>query len=79
MVNELQAMLSLSNDKGVLHIPKPKPGWIGGRADGFGFELFHEEVNNKGAKGRTLGCMIDLFKILTWEGKVGIFRQTPAR
>ena len=32
-------MFSLLDDKGVIHIPKPKPGWIWGMADGFGLKL----------------------------------------
>ena len=47
-------------------------GWIGGRADGFRFKLFHEQVGSYGANGGTNGCMIGLFKILTLEEEVGI-------
>ena len=46
VLEELVAMFCLLDNKGIIHIPKPKPGWNGGRADGFGFKLFHEQVCN---------------------------------
>ena len=30
VLGELSGMFSLLGDKGVIHISKPKPGWIGG-------------------------------------------------
>ena len=44
-------VFSLLNDKGVIHILKPKTGMIGGRADGFGINLFHEQVAIRGLIG----------------------------
>ena len=37
-------MFCLLDDESVIHIPEPKPGWIGGSADGFGFKLFNEHI-----------------------------------
>ena len=34
----------LVDDKGVIHVPKPDPGDIGGSADGSGFEVLHKQV-----------------------------------
>ena len=73
MLEELVAILCLSDDKGAIHIPNPKPGWIGSRADGFGLKLFHEQVKLR-ANGRAHGCTMDLFKIFTMEEKVCIFQ-----
>ena len=72
MLEKLLAVFSLLDDKGVIHIFKAKPEWIGGRDDCFGFELFHEQVGNKRADGKTHGCAMDLFKILTLEEETGI-------
>ena len=53
VLEELVPMFCLLDDKDAKHVPKPKPGWIGVRADGFGFKIFHEQVcnyeDNKGA------------------------------
>ena len=46
VLEELMAMFCLLDDKGIIHIPKPKLGWTGGRADGLGFKLLHEQVIN---------------------------------
>ena len=46
VLEELITMFSLLDDKGVIHIRKPKPGWIRVSADGFGFKLFHKQVGN---------------------------------
>ena len=40
VLEELVNMFSLLHEKGVMYIPKPKPGWMGGRADGSSFKLF---------------------------------------
>ena len=69
LLEEMLAMFCLLGDKGVIHIPEPKPGWIGCVADGFGFKLFHEQVGNEGANGGTHGCTMDLLKILTLKRK----------
>ena len=69
VLGELVAVFSLLDDKGVVHLPKPKPGWIGGRADGFGFKLFHELVGNKRADGGTHGCTVGLLKMPTLQKK----------
>ena len=70
MLKELLALFCLLDDKSVIHIPKPKPGWIGGSADGLGFNLFHKQA---GYYGETNGCTMHLFIILTLEEKKGIF------
>ena len=67
-------MFCLVDDKGVIHIFKPKPWWIGSSADGFGFKLFHEQVSYNGTNGRTLGCTMDLFIIPTMEKEIGIIQ-----
>ena len=51
----------------------------GGRTDGLNFELFHEQVSNKGANGRVHNCTIDLFKILTLEEEVDVLRQNSSK
>ena len=44
LLEEVLAMFCQFGDKGVIHIPKPQPGWIGGSADGLGFKLYHEQA-----------------------------------
>ena len=44
ILKELLAMFYLLDDKGVIHIPEPKLGWIRSSADSLGFKLFHEQV-----------------------------------
>ena len=44
-----------------------------GRLEGFGFKLFYEQVGYEGADGRTHGCTMNLFIILTLEEVVGVF------
>ena len=46
VLEEMIALFSLCDDKGVIHISKSKPGWIWDSTDGFGFKLFHELVGN---------------------------------
>ena len=53
-------MYYLLGDKGVIHIPKQKPGWIGGSAESFGFKIIHEQVGNNGTNGGIYGCTMDL-------------------
>ena len=65
VLEELMAMFCLLDDKGVIDVSKPKPGWIGGSADGLRFKLFHVQIGNEGANGGTHGCAMDLLKILT--------------
>ena len=41
-INWLEKLLAVScllNDKSVIHISEPQPGWIRGSADGLGFKL----------------------------------------
>ena len=42
MLKELLAVFCLLHDKSVIHIPEPKPVWIGGSGNGFGFKVFHK-------------------------------------
>ena len=49
VLEELVTIYHLLDDKGVIHISKPRPGRTGGRADGFGFKLFHETGLQLGA------------------------------
>ena len=60
-----------------IHIFKPKPGWIGGSADGLGFKLLHEQVGYNGTYGRTHCCAMHLFimQVLTLEEEVGLFQS----
>ena len=74
MLEELVAVFCLLDDKGAIYILNPKPGWIGDRANGFGFKLFHEQVGNKEADVGTHGCAMDLLKILTMKEEIGILR-----
>ena len=46
---------------------RPKCGRVGGSAKGFNFKLLHEQVDNERADGRTHGCIMGLFIILTLE------------
>ena len=41
-------LICLLDDKGVINIPKPKYRWIRGSADGFGFQLLHEQLATMG-------------------------------
>ena len=64
----------LFDDNGVIHIPKLQPRWMGGCVDGLDFKLFHEQVGNNGADGRSHGCLIHLFIILTLEDETDVFK-----
>ena len=68
VLKELLAVFCLLEDKGVIHIPEPKPG-VGGGADGLSFNLFHEQGGNQVADGVTIGCTMDLFKYFPWRRK----------
>ena len=46
----------------------------GGGTDGFAFKLFHEQVSYNDTDGGIHGYTMDLFIILTLEGKVGTFQ-----
>ena len=48
---------------------------IGGGAKSFNFKILHEQVGNERADGRTHGCTMDLFIILTLEEEVSIFKK----
>ena len=48
--------------------------WGGARTDGLNFKLFHEQVTMERANKGTCGCTMDLFKILTLEEEVDIFK-----
>ena len=44
-----------------------------GRTKDLDFELFHKQVGNEGANGRTHGSTTDLFVILTLKKEVCVF------
>ena len=67
------AMFYLLDETSGIHIPTTKPGEIWGRADGLGFEIFHEQVSYHRADRRTHDCTMVLFEILTLQEEVGIF------
>ena len=46
LLEVLVNMFSLLDDRSVIHVHKPESGWIWGKADGFDFKLFHEQVCN---------------------------------
>ena len=56
VVEELLAMFCLLDNKDVIYIPEPKPGCIGGSADGLGFELFCEQVGYLGLMGEPMAA-----------------------
>ena len=74
VLEELIAVFYLLDDKNVIHIPTPKPGWRGSSTDGLWLKLLHEQVSYYRID-RTHGCTMDLFKILTLKEKVGIFEE----
>ena len=47
---------------------------MAGSVDGLGFKLFHEQVGQNGVDGGPHGCPIHLFRILTLEKEIGIFK-----
>ena len=63
----------LLDDEGVIHRPKPHPGWVVGRADGSGFKVLHKQVDNQRADGGAHGHTMYLFIILTLEDEKGTF------
>ena len=73
VLQELLAMFHLSDEKGVIHIPKPKPWWIVGSADGFGFKLLHEQVGYNGTDGGNPWLHNDMFIIFTLGEEIGNF------
>ena len=57
LLQELQAVFCLFDDKDVICIPKPKPGWIGSSADGLGYKFLHEKIGyNRGTHGCAWTC-----------------------
>ena len=51
--------------------------WGWGSADGLNFKLFHEQVVNERANGGFHTSAMDLFKILTLDEEVGVFKPKP--
>ena len=49
-----------------------------GSAKGVDLKLFHEQVNNEGAIGRTHGCTMYLFIILTLEEEISVLGQNSS-
>ena len=47
---------------------------VRGSAKGFNLKVFYEQVGNEETHGRTHGCTMDLFIILTLEEKVSVFK-----
>ena len=52
---------------------KPR-GWLGS-LDRLGFKLFHGQAGHNETDGRTYGCTLYLFTILTLEGEIGVFEE----
>ena len=65
----------LLDDKGVINIPKPKPGWMGSSADGLWFKLIYEQVSYIGTNGGTHGSAMDMFIIHTLKEKILFCRK----
>ena len=62
------------DDKNVIHIPKQQLWREDGNVDGIGFKLINEHVGHIGADGKSHGCPMHLFRILTLEEEIGIFK-----
>ena len=60
--------------KSFILIPEPQLWLGGGSVDGLGFKLFSEQVGHNGADGRSYGCPMHLFMILTLEEEIGVFK-----
>ena len=75
VLQKFVAMSCLLDDKGVIHILKPQPRWMGGWVDGHDFKLFHEKVGHSWADERSHGFPMYLFIILTLEEEKGVLRQ----
>ena len=48
---------------------------MGGRVDGLGFNLFHEQVSHSGADAGSYDCPMHLFIILTLGEERGVLRH----
>ena len=68
VLQELITMLSLLDDKGVIHIPKPKPRWIGDSTDGFGFYLMNN-LTLRGLMGGSMAAPWTCSEYLPWKRK----------
>ena len=75
VIQALVAVFYLLDGKGVIHIPKPQPRWMGGWVDALDFKLFHEKFCHSRADRGFRGCPISLFIILTLEEKIGVFKE----
>ena len=65
-------MLCLIDDKGVIYKPEPMGRGVGEGDEGFDFKLFHKDVCYEGTDGRSHGCTLYLFIILTLGEEVGV-------
>ena len=61
----------LVDEKGIIHIPAPKPRG-GGSTLSFLFQVLHVEVGNNGADWGTHSSTLNLFIELVLERKVGV-------
>ena len=60
-------------DNGVIHIPRPDSGRVGGSQDGSGFEVLYKQVCYQETSGGAHGHKMYQFIILTLEHKKGTF------
>ena len=78
MASELLAVFHLLDDQGVIHIPKSKPGWIGGSPDGFGFRHLQKQVCYNGLMGEPMTVPLTSPWYLPWKRKWVFFRQNSS-
>ena len=56
VLEELIDMLCLLDDKGVIHIPEPKPGWTGDSADDLASISSMNRLATRGLIGETMAA-----------------------
>ena len=61
MLQKFLFMGPLLDDPSVVNIPKPKPGGIGGRPEGFPSKMFYIQIGNYGAYWWTPSHSLNLF------------------
>ena len=75
VLEELLAVFCLLDDKGVIHIPKPKSGWIGGSVHALDSNTSMNRLSTTGLMGEPMAARWTCLLYLPWKRKYVFFKQ----
>ena len=73
VLEELLTLFCLLDEKCAINMPKPYTWRVASSVDVLDFILFHKQVGHNMGNGRTRGCSMYLFKIVTLDVKIVVF------